>query len=78
MPAQPNVNPNNRQAQKVYNGETSYPTYALEMQEINLKCGRVLSDNQSPSPPRESKEEIEESMPSMNPPPFLEILSHLV
>ena len=48
MPAQPNPNPNNRQAQQVYSGETSYPTYAVEIQEINLRSGRVLPDNQPP------------------------------
>ena len=76
MPAQPNPNPNNRQAQQVYNGETSYPAYAMEIQEINLRSRRVLPDNQPPYPPRESEEEREESMPKVNPPPFLERLTH--
>ena len=78
MPAQPNLNPNNRQAQQVYSGETSYPSYALKIQEINLRSGRVIPDNQPPSPPRESEEEIKESMPRVNPPPFPEILIHPV
>jgi len=78
MPAQPNPNLNNRQAQQVYSGETSYPTYAVEIQEINLRSRRVLPDNQPPSPPRESEEEREESMPRVNPPPFPERLTHPV
>lgn len=31
MRAQPNLNPNNEQAQQVYIGETSYPSYAMEI-----------------------------------------------
>ena len=50
----------------------------MEIQEINLRSGRVLPDNQPPSPPRERDEEREERMPRVNPPPFLEILTHLV
>jgi len=78
MPAQPNPNPNNKHSQQVYSGETSYPAYALEIQEINLRSGRVLLDNQPPSPPRESEEEREESMPRVNPPPFPERLTQPV
>jgi len=66
MSSQPNPNPNNRQAQQVYSGETSYPAYAVEIQEINLGSGRVLSDNQTPCPPKESEEEREESMPRVS------------
>jgi hypothetical protein len=76
MPAQPNLNPNNRQAQQVYSGETSYPAYVVEIQEINLRSGRVLPDNQPPSPPEELEEEKEESVPQANPPPFPERLIH--
>ena len=34
IPAQ--LNSNNRQAQQVYSGEPSCPTYVVEIQEINL------------------------------------------
>lgn len=50
----------------------------MEILKINLRSGRVLPDNQPPSPPRESEEEREESMPRVNPPPFPEILTHPV
>jgi hypothetical protein len=76
MPAQPNLNPNNKQAQQVYSGETSYPAYVVEIQEINLRSGRVLPDNHPPSPPEELEEEKEESTPQVNPPPFPERLIH--
>lgn len=68
MPAQPNLNPNNRQAQQAYNGETSYLAYAIEIQEINLRYGRILPDNQHPSPHREVEEEREESNLKVKPP----------
>ncbi len=38
----------------------------------------MILDNQPPSPPRESEEEREESMPRVNPLPFPEILTHIV
>ena len=47
----------------------------MEIQKINLRFGRVLLHNQPPSPPRESEEKREESMPRVNPPPFLERLT---
>jgi len=78
MPAQPNLNPNNRQAQQVYSGDTSYPTYDVGIQEINLRSRRVHSENQPPPPPRKSEEERGGSMPRVNPPPFPEGLTHLV
>ena len=68
MPAQENPNPNNRQAQQAYSGETSYPAYVVEIQEINLRLGRILCDNQPPSPHREIEEEREESNLKLNPP----------
>ena len=68
MPAQPNPNQNNRQAQQVYSGETSYPTYVVEIKEINLRSGRIIPDNQPPSPHREVEEEREESNLKVNPP----------
>jgi len=50
----------------------------MEIQEINLRSGRVLTDNQPPSLPRASEEEREESMPRVNPTPFSERLTHPV
>lgn len=67
MPAQPNLNPNNKQAQQVYSGETSYPTYVVEIQEINLRSGRIIPDNQPPYPHREFEEEREEHNLKVNP-----------
>jgi len=78
MHAQPYWNPTNRQAQQVYSGDTSYPTYSMEIHQNNLRSGRVLPDKKPPSPPRESEEEREESMPEVNPPAFPEILTHPV
>eukprot|EP00253_Pinus_taeda_P005571 PITA_05571 len=66
MPAQPNPNPNNRQAQLVYTGETTCPTYAVEIQEINLRSGKVLPECQPP--PSEEEEEKQESEPQAIPP----------
>ena len=66
MPAQPNPNPNNRQAQQVYTGETSCPTYAVEIQEINLRSGKTLPDRQPPPP--EDEEDKQESEPKAIPP----------
>ena len=76
MSAQPNLNPNNKQAQQFYNGDTSYPVYDVEIQEINLRFGIVLPYNHPPSPPKELEEEKEESTPQVNPPPFPERLIH--
>ena len=50
----------------------------MEIQEINLKSGRVLPDNQPLPPPREVEEEREESMPEVNPPPFPEGLTQVL
>jgi len=55
MPAQPNPNPNNKQAQQVHTRETTCPTYAVEIQEINLRSGKVLPERQPP--PLEEEEE---------------------
>eukprot|EP00253_Pinus_taeda_P027666 PITA_27666 len=66
MPAQLNPNPNNRQAQQVYIGETTCPTYVVEIQEINLRSGKVLLDCQPP--PLEEEEEKQESEPKAIPP----------
>eukprot|EP00253_Pinus_taeda_P006126 PITA_06126 len=66
MPAQPNLNPNNRRAQQVYTGETTCPTYAVEIQEINLRSGKVLPECQPP--PLEEEEEKQESEPQVIPP----------
>ena len=50
----------------------------MEIQEINLRSGRVLSDNHPPPPPRKGEEERKEIIPRMNPPPFCERLTHPV
>jgi len=68
MPTQPNPNPNNRQAQQVYSGETSYATYAVEIQEINLRSRRILLNDQPPSPHSGVEEERGESNLEVNPP----------
>ena len=68
MPAQPNPNPKNSQAQQVYSGETSYPAYVVEIQEINLRPGRILPDNQPPSPHKEVEEKGEKINLKENPP----------
>ena len=52
----------------MYSGETSYPIYVVDIQEINLRSGRILPDNQPPSPQREVEEEREESNLKINPP----------
>jgi hypothetical protein len=36
LPSQPNPNPNKNQVQPVYNNDTTYQNYSLELQEINL------------------------------------------
>ena len=72
MPAQLNPNLKNRQAQQLYIGETTCPTYAVEIQEINLRSGKVLPNHQ-PSPPKED-EEKQESEPKAIP-PFLDRLA---
>ena len=76
MPAQPNPNPNNKHAQQVYSGETSYLAYVVEIQEINLRYRRVLPDKQPPYPLEELEEGKERSVPQSNPPPFPERLIH--
>jgi len=48
----------------------------MQIQEINLRSGRVLPDNKPPSTPKELEEEKEESVSQENPPPFLERLIH--
>eukprot|EP00253_Pinus_taeda_P032995 PITA_32995 len=46
--------------------ETTCPTYAVEIQEINLRSGKVLPDRQPP--PLEDEEEKQESEPKATPP----------
>lgn len=50
----------------------------MEIHEIDLRSMRVLPDNQTPSQPKESEEEREESMLRLNSPPFPKKLTHLV
>lgn len=66
MPTQPNPNPDNRQTQQVYTGETTCHTYAVEIQEINLRSRKVLPECQPP--PLEEEEEKQESEPQAIPP----------
>jgi len=49
----------------------------MEIQEINLRSGRVLPDNQPPSP-TELEEEKEESVPQASQPPFPEGLINII
>ena len=42
----------------------------MDIQEIHLGYGRVLPDNQPPSPLEELDEENEENVPKPNPPHF--------
>jgi hypothetical protein len=42
LPTQHAPNSNNKQVQPVYNNETTYQTYSLDVQEINLRSGKVL------------------------------------
>jgi len=65
MLAQSNLNLNNRHAQQVYSGEPSCPTYAMEIQAINLISRKVLLDSQPL--PREVVEDKEQSEPKANP-----------
>ena len=74
LPTNPNSNSNNRQAQQVYSGDTSYLSYLVDIK-INLRSGRVLLDKQPIPRPSEGEEEREEIMPRVNPPPFLERLT---
>ena len=59
LPGQSNPNSNKRQAQQAPSGETSYPAYAVEIEEVNIRLERVLLDNHPPSPPVEVEEENE-------------------
>lgn len=70
MPSQRNLNLNNKKEQQIYNGETSYPSYVMELQEINLPSARVLPDNHPPCPLEELEKEKEESAPQLNLPPL--------
>jgi len=76
MPAYPNLNPNKKQEQQVYSGETSYPTYVVKIKEINLRSRRVLPNNQPSSPIEELEYEKEDSVSQSNSPPFPERLIH--
>eukprot|EP00253_Pinus_taeda_P004053 PITA_04053 len=75
MVAHPNPNLNNKHAQLVYSGETSYPTYAMEIKEINLRSGRVLPDGHPPYPPEYLEEEKEDGTPPANATPYPERLA---
>lgn len=66
MPTQLNPNPNNKQAEQVYTRETTCPTYVVDIQEINLRSGKILPDSQPP--PKEDEEERKESEAKAIPP----------
>ena len=74
--ARQNLNPKNRHAHSVYNGDTSYPAYDVEIQKINIRSGRVLLDNHPLSPPVDFEEEKEEGNTQIQQPPFPERLIH--
>lgn len=65
------MNLNNKKAQQVYSGETSYPAYAVEIQELVLRSRRVLLDNHPYSSPKNLEGEKEESFPNVNAHPIL-------
>ena len=46
LPSQLSPNPNNKQAQPVYNNDTTYQTYSMELQEINIILGKNFQKNQ--------------------------------
>ena len=48
----------------------------MEIQEVNLRLGRVLLDKNTPSPPVEVEEEKEEDNTKIQQPPFPERLIH--
>jgi len=42
LPSQPTPNLNKNQVQPVYNNDTTYQIYSLELQEINIISGNIL------------------------------------
>jgi hypothetical protein len=42
LPTQPTPNPSNQQTQPIYNNDTTYQTYSMELQEINIRSGNIL------------------------------------
>lgn len=54
----------------MYNGEISYPTYVVEIKEINLWSMKVLPYAHPPSPHEYLEEEKEENSPQVNVPPY--------
>jgi hypothetical protein len=73
LPSQPTPNPNNKQAQPVYNNDTTYQTYLVELQEINLRSGKILQQQPKLIEIEEyEKENI--TLPQPQAPPYPEIL----
>jgi hypothetical protein len=73
LPTQPAPNPNNKQVQPVYNNDTTYQTYSVELQEINLRSGKILQQQPKLIENEESeKENI--TLPQPQAPPYPEIL----
>lgn len=54
----------------------SYPTYVMEIYEINLWSRKVLPGNQPPYPPEYLEEEKEDSATQVNAPPYAKRLIH--
>jgi hypothetical protein len=74
LPAQPAPNLNNKQVQPVYNNETTYQTYSLEVQEINLRSGKVLK--QQPKLIKDVESEKDDViLPQPQTPPYPERLN---
>jgi hypothetical protein len=76
LPTQPAPNPNNKQVQPVYNNDTTYQTYSVELQEINLRSGKILQQQPKLIENEESeKENI--TLPQPQAPPYPEILQEI-
>lgn len=51
------MNPKNKQAKTLYNGETDFQTCCLEFQEINLRLGEGPTKSPQPSKGEDPKNE---------------------
>jgi hypothetical protein len=73
LPTQPTPNPSNQQTQPIYNNDTTYQTYSMELQEINIRSGNILQQQPKFIEIEEyDKESI--TLPQPQDPPYLEIL----
>jgi hypothetical protein len=71
--AQPAPNPNNKQVQPIYNNDTTYQTYSMELQEINFVSGNMLQQQPKLMEKEESKKQ-NITLPQPQAPPFPERL----